>query len=91
MKKAVKKCATCSHSVGLLSFDMKEEREDFEAAQKAGGLVVFVWDMLQELRSGIKYGESGITKMEGDGDMEKVRAWMYRELSERGLLGVVEH
>ena len=61
---------------GVLKFQLPEEREAFEQAQKGGSYLVFLQDFDNELRNRVKHGEKQVT------NWEEVRDLFYRMLGE---------
>lgn len=64
---------------GILKFELPEEREEFETAQKAGSWASFAFEIDQWLRSKIKYQENQQTTY------QDIRDELHRLLDEHDL------
>jgi len=60
-KNKIKKirCRQCNHEVVGWIFHLPEERGEFQIHTKAGAMFSMLWDLDQDMRSKIKYGEYG--------------------------------
>lgn len=67
---------------GVLSFDLPEEEQEFRTAQDAGEWRVVVLDVLEHLRSQLKYQELSEQKAAA---YEEFRELIWNTLSDRGL------
>ena len=67
---------------GMLTFDLPEEEEDFRSAQEGSGWKYLILDILNHLRSEIKYASISEEKKAA---YEEVRELIWNSIEERKL------
>lgn len=67
---------------GVLSFDLPEEEQEFRMAQECGEWRIAVMDILEHLRSELKYKDLSGEKAAA---YEEFRELIWNTLSDRGL------
>ena len=68
----------------VLSFDLRDEREEFDTACKAMDYRLALYEVDQLLRAKVKYPEEGDTEDE-TAAYEAVRGWLREQCNERNL------
>lgn len=77
------------HPIVTLGYHFYEDRAELDMALHGIDMADLLRDLLNELRKARKYGASEFDDGEVLPDMEKVECWLWREIDDRGLSGIV--
>ena len=67
-----------------LEFTLPDDKVEFECASKGLDSSILIDDLSNEIRAALKYESGEFAKLDPD-TLEKVREWLFNEITERRL------